>query len=98
MGDLKIQPAAVKARMGRVKKDIQSGILDKNRDKVKKLEQCMKESKGETVTAVKSQLDQEERLVNEIGSILKEMAEDIRMACDDFEQLDQRYASEKIEK
>lgn len=98
MGDLKIQPALVKARTGKIKKDIQSGILEKNRNTVKKLKQYMKESDGEMVTALKSQLDKEEKMVNGIGFILNKMAEDISMACDDFEQLDQRYASEKIQK
>ena len=98
MGDLKIQSAVVKDKSGRIKKNIQSDILDKNKNTVKKLKQCMKDSKGETVTVLKSQLDKEEKLVNEIGYILKEMADYINMACDDFEQLDQRYASEKVQK
>lgn len=98
MGDLKIQPVVVKARTGRIKKNIQSDILDKNRNTVKKLKQYMKESKGETVTVLKSYLDKEEKLVDGIGCILKEMADYINMACDDFEQLDQRYASEKVQK
>ena len=98
MGDLKIQPAVVKARTGKIKKNIQSDILEKNRNTVKKLKQYMKESKGETVTVLKSQLDKEEKMVNGIGYILNKMADYISMACDDFEQLDQRYSSEKVQK
>ena len=98
MGDTILRSAVVKAKTAAIKRNIQSDILEENQKKIKKLQQYMKDSKGENVTALKSQLGKEEQLVNGIGNILKEIMEYMNAACSDFEQLDQHYASEKVEK
>lgn len=57
----------------------------------------MKESKGETVSALKEQLNQEAKLVNGMGDLMMELLEYIDQACNDFDQLDKKYASRKIQ-
>lgn len=97
MGNTKIQLRIVKAKTGRIKKHIQTNILNYNKTKVKNIKQCLKDSKGETVSALKEQLDQEAKLVNGIGDIFIELLEYIDQACNDFDQLDKKYASKKIQ-
>lgn len=96
MGDIRIQSVIVKAKTAAIKKNIQSDILDENKKKVKKMKQYMRNSKGKTVIALKSQLDKEEQIINIMGDMLTNLAEYMNTMCDDFEQLDQKYASGKI--
>ncbi|MCI8507148.1 MAG: hypothetical protein HFJ06_01100 [Lachnospiraceae bacterium] len=97
MGNTKIQLLIVKAKTSRIKKHIKTNILNYNKTKIKSIKQCMKDSKGETVSALKSQLDQEAKLVNGMGDIIMELLEYIDQACNDFDQLDKKYASKKIQ-
>lgn len=96
MGNITIQSVVIKAKTAAIKKNIQSDILDDNKQKIKKLKKCMKDSKGQNVTALKEQLDKESQLVNGLGDLLTDLVEYIDMVCDDFEQLDRNYAGKKV--
>lgn len=97
MENVSIQSVIVKAKTATIKKKIQSNILNDNKKKIRKLKQYMKESKGKSVTALKQQLGKEEQLVNGVGDVLTELVEYMKTICDDFERLDQQYASKKIQ-
>lgn len=96
MGNITLQSVVVKAKTAAIKKNIQSDILNDNKQKIKKLKKYVKDSKGQNVTALKDQLDKESQLVNGLGDLLTDMAEYIDMVCDDFEQLDRSYAVKKV--
>ena len=93
MGNIILQSVVVKAKTAGIKKKIQSEILDGNKKNTKKLKQFMKNSKGQNVDALKEQMDKESQLVNGLGDLLTDMVEYIDMICDEFEQLDRKYAS-----
>ncbi len=97
MGDITIQSVVVKAKTAAIKRNIQSDILNDNKKEVKRLKQYMKDSKGKTVIALKKQLDKEEQLINGIGDVLMDLVEYMNTVCDEFDQLDQKYASRKIQ-
>lgn len=97
MGDIYIKTTEVKSQTGKIKQGIQTNILQVNKEKVKQLKTVMKESKGQSVKALKIQLDKEEQLVNSIGDLLNDIAEYMSIACDDFERLDSKYAKTKVE-
>lgn len=97
MGNTKIQLLIVKAKTSKMKRQVKADILNYNKTKVKSIKQCMKESKGETVSALKEQLNQEAKLVNGMGDLMMELLEYIDQACNDFDQLDKKYASRKIQ-
>lgn len=96
MGNITLQSVVVKSKTAGIKKKIQSEILNDNKKNTKKLKQYMKNSKGQNVDALKSQIDKETQLVNGLGDLLADMVEYIDMICDDFEQLDRKYAAEKL--
>lgn len=97
MGNTKIQSQIVRAKTGQIKKYIRTDVLNYNKTKVKSIKQCMKDSEGETVTALKSQLTKEEQLVNGMGELIVELLEYIEHVCNDFDRLDQKYAFKKIQ-
>lgn len=97
MGNIILQSVVVKAKTAGIKKKIQSEILDANKKNTKKLKQFMKNSKGQNVDALKEQMDKESQLVNGLGDLLTDMVEYIDMICDEFEQLDRKYATEKLD-
>lgn len=97
MGNITIQSVTVQAKTNAIKKSIQSDILVDNKNKIKKMKQCMKDSKGENVTALKVQLQKEENLINGLGDVLTNLVEYIDMICDDFEQLDRNYAAKIVQ-
>lgn len=97
MGNIILQSVVVKAKTAGIKKKIQSEILDGNKKNTKKLKQFMKNSKGQNVDALKEQMDKESQLVNGLGDLLTDMVEYIDMICDEFEQLDRKYAVEKLD-
>lgn len=96
MGNITLQSVVVKAKTASIKKNIQSDILNDNKQKIKKMKQYMKDSKGKNVTALNEQLDKESQLVNGLGDLLTDIMEYIDIICDDFEQLDRNYAGKKV--
>ena len=82
MGDITIQSIIVKAKTAAIKKSIQSDVLDENKKRVKKIKQSISKPKGESVTALKQQLDKELQLVNGIGDLLTDIVEYVDAICD----------------
>lgn len=97
MGNITIQSVVVQAKTAAIKKNIQSDILADNKSKITKMNQSMKGSKGDNLTALKVQLKKEENLINGLGDVLTDLVEYIDMVCTDFDQLDRNYAAKKIQ-
>lgn len=97
MSDIIIKSQDTSAKISAYKTNIETKIQAYNALKSQTLKHCLKNSRGETVKRIGEQIEKEKNLIDSVSYILLEILDYIELACDDFMQLDAKYANQKIQ-